>query len=752
MYEGWFRPGGSIISGLGSGRKSSLANCTTIPIEGDTIEDISKAEYTLMKCAAYRQGMGIDLSNLRPRGSKLGNAAEESTGIIPWGEKYSDVGKYVGQRGRMPALLLSLKDHHPDNEEFINCKIKGGKIENANISVQISDKFMKALENKEEWELWFDTKKENIRRKVDPEKIFDQIAEAASTSAEPGVQFIDRLREGTISHAVYESTGNDMYKIISTNACSEKPLAGYNVCNLLSINMESFSTDKEKYKEELKSIVPYLVRLSDNVVEYELENKLSPVKEQARILKNLREVGLGITNLHGWLLKDDIQYDSDEAIEKTENFMKWYAYYTFVSSMELGKEKGNAPAFDEVENKNDLMKSKYINNIITEFFDSDISKISHMRNMSHMSVAPTGSLSNSFPIPCISSGIEPIIAPYYWRKTRAIRKGEWDYYFVIPQKVKEYLLSQMEENTEDYNKLYKFNGSVEDNDGKIGLELVEIIEKYISEGFFKPAHQVDYRKKIELMSGAYKWVDAAISCTFNLPESATKEDVKNIYKLAYENDVRAVSVYREGSREGILIFEDPLTNKAKQDKSNIICEERPEKIKFVCAPKRPDVLPCNIHHCSVKGEKWLVLVGLLDNEPYEIFAGEQEDIYIPKSVKDGEIIKRGGGEYALRVKIRRANVEYDDVAKELMTAEQRSLTRILSLCLRHGVPHEFIVDQLKKANGDITDFSNVVSRILSKYIKETYFSKGNVCPNCGEMMVLREGCIKCLSCLYSRCG
>ena len=322
MYEGWFRPGGSIISGLGSGRKSSLANCTTIPIEGDTIEDISKAEYTLMKCAAYRQGMGIDLSNLRPRGSKLGNAAEESTGIIPWGEKYSDVGKYVGQRGRMPALLLSLKDHHPDIEEFINCKIQGGKIENANISVQISDKFMKALENKEEWELWFDTKKENIRRKVDPEKIFDQIAEAASTSAEPGVQFIDRLREGTISHAVYESTGNDMYKIISTNACSEKPLAGYNVCNLLSINMESFSTDKEKYKEELKSIVPYLVRLSDNVVEYELENKLSPVKEQARILKNLREVGLGITNLHGWLLKDDIQYDSDEAVEKTENFMK----------------------------------------------------------------------------------------------------------------------------------------------------------------------------------------------------------------------------------------------------------------------------------------------------------------------------------------------------------------------------------------------------------------------------------------------
>lgn len=457
-----------------------------------------------MKCAAYRQGMGLDLSNLRPRGAKLGNAAEESTGVVPWGKKFSNVGHYVGQKGRMPAVLESLKIHHPDIEEFINSKRKLGEIENANISVQITDKFMKALENKTIWELWFDTTRESIRRDIDPEYLFDLIAEAAYESAEPGVQYIDRLREGTISHAIYKATGNPIYKVISTNACSEKPLAGYSVCNLLSINMEMYSNNEEEYKKQLEETVPYLVRLSDNVVEYELQHNLSPVKEQKEILEKLREIGMGLTNVHGWLLKDNIQYDSDEAIEKTENFMKWYAYNVFKASMELGKEKGNAPAFDEIEDKSFLMESTYFKNIVNEFFDGDISKIKYMRNMAHMSIAPSGSISNSFPKPCISSGIEPIIAPYYWRRTRAMKRGDWDYYFVIPERVKEYILTQMDKNSNDYSKLYQFSGSIEDNDGKIGLELIEIIKKYVSSDFFKPAQEVDYNKKIDLMAGVYK--------------------------------------------------------------------------------------------------------------------------------------------------------------------------------------------------------------------------------------------------------
>lgn len=754
MYEGWFRPGGSIMNGINSPQKCSLANCTTIPVEDDTLEAINKAEYVLMKCAAYRQGMGMDLSNLRPRNSLLGNAASKSTGAVPWADKYNNVGEYVGQEGRKPAILLSLKDSHPDIEEFITCKLDTDKMKNANISVQISNKFMETLKAKKKWELYFKTQREEIKKKIDPKVLFDLIAETAYISAEPGVQFIDLLRQGTMSNAIYEATEDPIYKVISTNACSEKPLAGYNICNLLSINMEMFSTDEEEYKKQLEDIVPLLVRLSDNVIEYELTKRLSPVKQQEEILRKTREIGLGITNLHGWFLKSDIQYDSDEGIEKAENFFKWYAYNTFKASMFLGLEKGNAPAFDEIPFKQDLMKSIYFANVVNEFFDGDPKKVKYMRNMAHMSIAPTGSLSNSFPVPCISSGIEPIIAPYYWRKTRAISAGAWDYYFVIPDRVKDYILSKMDVESDDYKMLSKFNGSELDNNGEIGLSYIECLKKHLKSGFFKPAHEIDYNKKIDLMSGVYKWVDAAISCTFNLPESSTKEDVANIYMTAYEKGVRAVSVYREGSREGVLIFEDPVTNKRKQAKKDTICKERPEEIGYSCAPKRPKILPCDIHHCSVKGEKWLVLVGMLNGEPYEIFAGEQEDIYIPRSVKEGEIVKKGGGKYSLRVKVRRSVVEYDDIAHELMSAEQRSLTRLLSLGLRHGIPHEFITSQLKKANGDITDFSSVVSRIIGKYIKEFYFSKGEVCPQCNNLMVVVGGCLSCITegCGYSKCG
>jgi len=753
MYDGWFRPGGSIISTIGINKKCSTMNCTTIPIEDDSLESIAKAEYTLMKCAAYRQGMGIDLSNLRPRGSKLGNAAEESTGVVPWVEKFNNVGEYVGQKGRIPAILESLRVHHPDIEEFINCKRTGNKIKNANISVQITDSFMEHLKSERPWTLWFDTNHEEIRKEVDPEYIINMIADAACNSAEPGVQFIDRLRKGTLAHAIYEHTGNPIYKIISSNACSEKILPPYGVCLLLSINMEKFSTDKKTYKKELEYIVPYLVRLCDNVTEYELENDLSPVPEQRNILEKLREIGMGITNLHGWLLKDNIQYDSDQALEMSENFMKHYSYNVFKTSVDLGKEKGNAPAFDEIKDKSILMNSIYFRNIINGFYEGDYNKITTLRNISNMSCAPVGSISNSFPTPCISSGGEPIIGPYYWRKTKAISKNDWDYYFTIPLRVKEYILNFIPKDTEDYNRLYNFSGSELDNDGKIGLELIEIIEKYITKGFFKPAHEIDPMKKLDLLAGLYKWVDAAISCTFNLPVSATKEDVKNIYLQAYEKGVRAVSVYREGCREGVLIFEDPITNKKKYDKENLLCMQRPENIKYSCAPVRPQELSCNIHHTTVKGEKWLVIIGLLNGLPYELFAGPQEDLYLPKSVENGIITKNGGGLYNLNIKIKKMDVEYKDIADILMGPNERSMTRLISTGLRHGVPVEFISQQLKKTRADITEFASAVSRILGKY-ETMELSVKSKCPNCGEPMVNSEGCIKCINeeCGYSRCG
>ena len=764
MWEGWFRPGGSVLAGVGATSTKSLLNCTTVAIEGDSLEAISKADYTIMKCAAFRQGLGFDGSSLRPRGAPVNNAAEASTGAVPWIEKLVDNGKWVGQVGRMPALLVSLKDRHPDIIEFITAKVAHGKIENANISVQISNKFMEAVKVDGDWELYFDfeedSKYERISKIIKAKELFDLIAKTAFASAEPGVQYIDLLREGSIVHQIYKATGDERFKIISSNACSEKPLPNLGACNLLSSNQEKFSTDPEEYEKQLAEIVPYMVRMSDNVVSYELYNKLSPLKDQAWILDQTREVGIGITNVHGWFLKQGIAYDSDEAVIRLENFFKIYASKVFESSILLGKEKVSAPSWDLVADKSIFMKSSYFNNVVTYLFDGDVSKVTHMRNMAHMSIAPTGSLSSTFPSPCISSGIEPVIGLYYWRRTRAIDKGNYTYYFVIPPRLKDFILTKIEPNTEDYITLANFSGSERDDNGNVGLSLVAIINKYLPKDFFKPAHEIDYNKKIQLMASVYKWIDAAVSCTYNLPNTATVEDVESIYMAAYDHGVRAVSVYVDGSRQGILIFEDPLTNKAKFEKMPVesICgpDNRPISIIPVCAPKRPDVLECSIHHCSVRGTPWLVILGLMDGHPYEIFAGEvEEGLYVPKTCKQGTLTKKGGGKYSLDIKIRKAEVEYKDVAHALMTSNQRALTRLLSLSLRHGTPLEFIQQQLKKANGDITDFSAVVARVFGTYIKQYRYEKNSgACPECGKDSLMRmEGCLKCMEegCSYSRC-
>ena len=1108
MYNDWFRPGGSIISGLGSGRNESLLNCSTLPINGDSLEDIAETEYSLMKCAAFRQGIGIDLSALRCRGSKVGNAAEESMGTIPWGKKFSNVGLYVGQRGRMPALLESLLISHPDIEEFITSKMNKGELENCNISVQITDDFMDCLRNGKPWKLHFSTHRDSFEKEIDPEYLIDLIADTASKSAEPGVQFIDLMRSGSMVHSIYKTTGDERFKIISSNACclpeseriftndgiitvgeiknnknfnsitdegtanieevvaqgvrpiynlktkegvelkvtdnhkiktkegftevkdlqkdqklkipyndviddsevndfyyklgfilgfmigdgylasqhktfgfsvsdddpntyeylkdcflevfdydiiprtykkygcsqvvatsanlydkfkeyglfpckshekeppevvfydpsilkgfmsglfqadgcvnykhsnslyvsldsssfkltkeiqqlllyfgirsmlyenrrngktsdylpdsqresklynvkeitslritsgdikkfnehigfingspkdekindiistknilpskncltfvgyeyvgeepvydlvnsstktftangivvsnSEKPLPPYGCCNLGSINMEKFSTDPKEYKNQLAEIVPYLVRLLDDVVDYEIQFNKSPLEKQKWILEQTRELGLGITNLHGWFLKQDIQYDSDEAINKAEDFFKTYVYYIFKTSVELGREKGSAPAFTSAK---DLYEnSTYFKNVVDEFYDGDYTQIDALRNLAHISIAPTGSLSNTFSTPCIASGVEPIIGPYYWRKTRAVTKGTYEYYFVIPERVKEYVLKQIPEDSEDYQKLSEFTGSVKDDDGKIGKEYVELLQKYISDEFFKPAHQIDYYKKIDLMSKLYQFTDAAISNTFNLPPSATKDDVQNVYLYAYDKGVKAVSVYVEGSREGILIFDDPVTHKNKQDKQNLLCLDRPEDIPYHCAPKRPQTLECDIHHCTVKGEKWLVLIGMFNGKPYELFCGTQEDLYLPRSVTTGYITK-DKGQYNLSIQNKRTNVEYKNIADILMTAEQKALTRMISLSLRHGVPLEFITKQLRKSKNDITDFASAVSRVLGKYETQDV-DEGEKCPKCGELMIKREGCVQCSdeNCGYSKCS
>ena len=864
MWEGWFRPGGSILQGVGSNMNISLANCTTVPLEGDTIEDIAKCDYAVMKCAAYRQGIGVDFSKLRPKDSPINNAAKKSTGVVNWINKIVDNGKYIGQLGRMPALLISLSDNHPDVFEFVTSKLTKGQIENANISVQVSDKFMEHVKFDKDWELSFEF--ENypaIKKTVKAKDLFNLIAETAYKSAEPGVQFADQLRQGMMVHQIYEHTGDTRFQGVSSNAClpdfvvfktknseknmkhisvgdevwtgkifskvvnkwykgvkdvfeyvtdlgsffstedhpvmckgnivsidkadfidtssgdsikilysrfyanvsvydievedsehiievngflvsncSEKFLPPYSVCNLASINMEKFST--EHYIPELEAIVPIMVRMSDAVVDYELNNNLSPLPEQRWILEMTREIGCGITNIHGWLLKQNLPYDSDDGIKKVTAFFKEYARIVFQSSMRLGREKGSAPAFKMIP-VDKFMGSTYFKNMVDTFYGRYPESIKYMRNLAHMSIAPVGSISNTFPVPCISSGIEPMVAPYYWRKTRVQDRNKYQYYFVIPNRILEYLRKNVPEDSEEFIMLRDFPGSVLDETGEIGKSFIKIFNKYFYDAGFKAAHDVDYKKKIKLMEGIYQWMDASISCTFNLPKTATVEDVKKIYMKAYQSKIRAVSVYVDESREGILLFEFP-----KESKS--ICKEnRPVDIVYNCSPKRPEELPCDIHQVTVKGEKWIVLVSMLNGKPFEIFCGSVNDIYLPPKCQTGVIIKQGNGKYSLKVDLGRVTNVYENIADVLMSDNQKALTRLLSLNLRHGVYIQFIVDQLKKSKGDVTSFATAISRVLSKYVID-YVMKDNTCPVCGKSSLsFQEGCVKCIECEYSRC-
>jgi len=757
LLKGIWRPGGSIISGINNkSKKISLFNCTSVVIGDDTLEAIYKARYECAKMAAYRQGLGIEFSKLRPKGTAVNNSSEVSEGVINWMKSFDSIADEVGQKGRRPAILSAIKDSHPDVIDFITAKSDLDTLKNMNISVQISDNFMKAVHNNEKWELYFDLKDHKISKFVDASYIFNLLCKQSYDHAEPGIQFIDRMKDGSIQEALG-------YEIIGTNACSEKPLPNYGVCALASLNMEEVPfIDTNNFHDFMKEKTYSLVRFMDNVIQFEIDNDYkSPLPEQLKIVKDLREIGLGVTNLHMWFYNNNIKYDSDEAIMAVDLFFKYYQYYAFKASCELAIERGPCSAWIRGKETGTLKETKFLKNLFNEFSDlKDLFYNTGIRNGALLSVAPTGSISMTFPNDCLSSGIEPTIGFAYWRKTRAVSKNEYDYYFVLPSVIKKIVLSKMKEigkcDVFDYNLINNFSGSELDTDGKIGEKIINIVNKYIDTDLLSPAHEIDPFKKVELMSKVQRWVDAAISVTYNLPFDFDFQKIGDIYSDAFNKGLKALSVYREGSREGILIFENPIEHKLKYDKKKVkSCIDklyRPDSITYQCAPKRPKELSCKIHHCSVAGEKWIVLIGILNDAPYEIFAGKKNEFFnISQNVKKGIIIKNHGN-YTLKIPFRNSYIEYNEITELFMNDEYKALTRMISLSLRHGVYHEFIIKQLKKSSNFVSDFVAVVSRVLKVYINENVYSNNsNNCPNCKEILLDEGGCIKCISCGYSRC-
>lgn len=802
IYNDWWHPAGSIMQGAGTHRKISLANCTTISMgalrdneEWDSLEAIIRnAAYTVAKCAAFRQGLGVDFSRLRPAGTKVLNSANQSTGAVHWMDFIDGIGKYVGQKGRIPAMLFSLRIDHPDIEEFISVKSDHIKIQNANISVQVTDKFYKAIEDDADWELKFeipaikkgdkvwldvhcldldckydkeskryykiathDRAKERFSKTIKAKKILELIAKNMHEHGEPGIQNIDIARKYSNSDHMYDA--NDEYdsRIVGTNACSEQYLSRESLCVLASLNVGRFSTLKEVYIKQLEKVAVSVNRFLDNVNDCEIVYQTYATPHQKLAIQKLRRTGAGITNIVGWLVKRHLLYGTKEANDAVEEFFKYFNYWLYAGSEQLGKEKGNFGLFNKDKWKTAPFVARTIkfSTEIDKVFNAPILTGNYARNITCSSIAPTGTLSLMFRDMVASYGIEPAFFMYFWKRTRM--SGKYEYYFCVPRAVRE----SFEEAGVPIP--MKSDAIKDEWNGKNGKVIAEFIEKNKEKAGVKmlPSTAISPTDKLQMMAQVMKWVDSSISTTYLLPEGS---DWKSVYKFiieAHKKEVKSIAAFPDKKMYGIVTsipFKD-LAFKLKAENIKMYPDNfsdnelkelnlSRENIKSAVdrAPKRLESLDADIYAVTVKNQRLVVVVGLQNGRPYEIFGGHMNGLGL-KANKKGKIIKVKRGQYALEFD----DIYIEDFSKQFTPTEQ-ILFRMASMAMRHGVPIEFIVEQLQKASDDMFSMSSAAARVLKKYISNGLAVHGQSCPSCGNGLVYIDGCVSCSTCGWSKCN
>jgi len=594
-----------------------------------------------------------------------------------------------------------------------------------------------------------DKKAEVITKKIKARKLLELIAENMFNNAEPGIQNIDLAREYSNSDAVYNPEHEYDSRIISTNACSEQYLSRESLCVLSSINVGKFSTNIDEYKVELEKIGESIQRFLDNVNECELVYDTYATPHQKLAIKSLRRTGAGVTNISGWLFKLNQEYGSKEGNDSIEEFIKWYTYYLYKTNIALGKEKGNFELFDPVK----IKKSKFIKNLIKEFPDLEFET---MRCVTSSSIAPTGTLTLMFTEMLMGYGIEFGFGIYHWKRTRIT--GKYEYYFIVPRIVREmfekagYKIPMESDTIKDtwdgkYGKpIAKF---IEDNKDKVGIK-------------FKNASEISAMDKLNMMSQVMKWIDSSISVTYMLPENTSTKEVYNFILEAYKRGVKSIAAFPDRKMYGIVshIPFKELALKLQQENVSIHSQNFSEEelkhlnmsedyIQVSSAPKRPKLLPADVYSVTVKGEKFVVAVGLLNKAPYEIFCGKMNGLNFKFQHKEGVIEKVKKGQYKLEIG---EDIIVEDFSGYFKPVEAE-LFRMVSTSMRHGVPLKFIVEQLSKSSEDISSLTAAASRVLKKYIKEGEIVTGVVCPQCGGEVVYDEtGCNKCTKCDWSKCN
>jgi ribonucleoside-diphosphate reductase alpha chain len=791
IYNDWWHPAGSIMQGANSNRGVSLSNCTTISlgninknVEWDSLEGIIKnTAYTVAKTAAHRQGLGVDFSAIRPKQFVVNNSSNESQGALHWMKLIDSIGNYIGQKGRIPAMLFSLSVNHPDIEDFVKAKSDYTSIQNANISVQTNDAFYKAVEDDADWELTFtvpgvqkgqkvyidvhssdmstlqdeqgyyyiakrDRKEEKISRTVKARELLQKIAKNMATYAEPGIQQMDMARKWSNSDYVYNP--DDIYdsRIQSSNACSEQYLSRDSLCVLASINAAKFDADPEVYKPELKKIGYSVNRFLDNVNEMELRGQTYATPHQKLAIEKLRRTGAGITNIAGWLFKQNLEYGSALANSGMFEFNKMYNYYLYESSIELGKEKGSFGLF---------VREKYEQSpFIQEMMKLGL-KFEAMRNVTCSSIAPNGTLSLMMRDFVMSYGVEPGFGIYFWKRSRM--SGSYQYYFCVPHVVRQVFAEH------GYPIPMESDTLLDTWDGALGKPIAKFIDENKDKiGIkFKNSTEIKALDKLDLMSKLMQYVDSSISVTYSLPHDATWEDTYNLIIEANKRGVKSIAAFPDKKMYGIVSFM-PFKELAVSLKTDNIAihptnfnEEELKELNIIgdevknntYSPKRLKELDADIHIVTASGKKYIMVVGMQRDRPYELFGGLIKDgLVFKQAQKKGKIVKIKKGMYSLEIG---EEIVIENFG-EYFTAIEQSFFRLVSLHLRKGTPIKEIAEQLSEASDDMVSLTAAASRVLRKYIKNGEEVVGMKCPSCGKgNLYYNGGCASC-SCGWEKCS
>ncbi|MCG9973106.1 adenosylcobalamin-dependent ribonucleoside-diphosphate reductase [Christiangramia crocea] len=759
-------PQGSPMAGIGNPYQvGSLSNCFVIGNEGnsDSYGGIMKIDQEQVQLMKRRGGVGHDLSHIRPKGSAVKNSALTSTGIVPFMERYSNSTREVAQDGRRGALMLSVSINHPDAEDFIDAKMEQGKVTGANVSVRIDDNFMKAVKNNSTYTQKYPVFSQNPKfsKDIQAEKLWKKIVHNAWKSAEPGILFWDTV----INESVPDCYADLGYKTVSTNPCGEIPLCPYDSCRLLAINLYSYVeepfTENAKFNYDLfKKHIGAAQRIMDDIIDLELEKidniigkiDADPENEEIKsVEKNLwlnirkkayegRRTGIGITAEGDMLAGLGIRYGSKEGIDFSVDIHKNIALAAYRASVDTAKERGAFSIFDSEREKE--------NPFILRLKDADEKLYYDMleygrRNIALLTIAPTGTTSL---MTQTTSGIEPVFLPVYKRRRKVNPNDKnarvdfvdevgdsWEEYVVFHHRFKEWMRANGHDTEKNYSQ----------------EELDKLVK--MSPYYQATSNDVDWLSKVKMQGAVQKWIDHSISVTINLPNDVDEDLVGKLYLEAWEAGCKGVTVYRDGSRSGVLI-----SNEEKK-------EEDAGETQGAFPLKRPQTLTADVVRFQNNKDKWIAFIGLVDGRPYEIFTGfadDEEGILLPRWVNEGLIIKNrnedGTSRYDFQYENKRGYKTTIEGLSHKFNPEYWNYAKLISSTLRHGMSIDKVVDlinSLQLDNESINTWKNGVVRALKRFIADGTVAKKEKCNNCNSSnLIYQEGCLTCKDCGSSKCG